>query len=68
MVREIARQLVHEAHAAMNHAVNNGEQPPAWMQAFMSQAGWEHSSTLREEAGHPDQAALAITEPVAKGG
>jgi len=30
----------------------------------MSPAGWEHSSTLREEAGRPDQAALVIREPV----
>ena len=37
---------------------------PAWVQTFMSPAGWEHYSTLREEAGHLDRAALAITEPV----
>jgi hypothetical protein len=34
----------------------------------MSPAGWEHYSTLREEAGYPDQAALAITEPIPIGG
>ncbi len=51
MMRQIARQLVHEA--------SNGEQLPAWVQTFMSPAGWEHYSTLREEAGYPDQAALA---------
>ena len=61
VMREIARQLVHEARAAIEHAASNGEQPPVWVQTFMSPAGWEHYSTLREEAGHPDQAALAIT-------
>ena len=68
VMRQIARQLVHEARAAMEHAASNGEQPPAWIQTFMSPAGWEHYFTLREEAGHPDQAALAIPEPVPTGG
>jgi hypothetical protein len=31
MMRQIARQLVHEA--------SNGEQSPAWVQTFMSPAG-----------------------------
>jgi TOTE conflict system, Archaeo-Eukaryotic Primase domain len=68
VMREIARQLVSEACAAMEHAASNGEQPPAWIQTCMSPAGWDHYHALREEAGHPDQAALAITEPVLTGG
>ena len=48
----------------LEQAASNGEQPPAWVQTVMSPAGWEHYDTLREEAGHPDQAALAITELV----
>jgi hypothetical protein len=64
VMREIARQLVQEARAAMERAASNGEQPPAWVQTFMSPAGWQHNHALREEAGHPDQAALTITEPV----
>ena len=63
-MRQIAWQLVHEAHAAMEQVASNGEQPLAWVQKFMNPAGWEYYSLLREEAGHPDQAALAITEPV----
>lgn len=43
----------------MESAAHCGEQPPPWVQAFMSQAGWEHYYHLREEAGHSDQ---AITE------
>jgi TOTE conflict system, Archaeo-Eukaryotic Primase domain len=62
-MREIARQLVSEARATMEHAASNGEQPPLWVQQFMSPAGWQHYHALREEADHPDQAALAITEP-----
>src|SRR5260370_32143093 len=68
VMRQIARQLVHEARVAMEHAASNGEQPPQWVQTFMSPAGWEHYSTLQEEADHPYQAALAITEPVPTGG
>ena len=68
VMRQIARQLVSEARAAMEQAASNGEQPPAWIQTFMSPAGWEHYHALREEAGRPDQATLTITEPVPTGG
>ena len=60
-MRELARRLVSEAREAVESAVHCGEQPPQWVQAFMSKAGWEHYHQLREEAGHSDQ---AITEPV----
>ena len=59
VMRELARQLVSEAREAMERAAHGGEQPPPWVQAFMSQAGWEHYHHLLEEAGHSDQ---AITE------
>lgn len=60
VMRELARQLVSEAREAMESAAQRGEQPPPWIQAFMSKAGWEHYHHLRAEASHSDQ---AITEP-----
>jgi hypothetical protein len=51
---ELARRLVSEAREAVESAAHCGEQPPQWVQAFMSKAGWEHSHQLREEAGHSD--------------
>jgi hypothetical protein len=60
VMRELARQLVSEVREAVESAAHRGEQPPQWVQAFMSKAGWEHYHQLREEAGHSDQ---AITEP-----
>jgi len=60
VMREIARQLVSEAREAMERAAHCGEQPPPWVQAFMSPAGWDHYHQLCAEAGHSDQ---AITEP-----
>jgi hypothetical protein len=59
VMREIARQLVSEAREAVESAAHCGEQPPPWVQAFMSKAGWEHYHQLCEEASHSDQ---AITE------
>jgi len=65
VMREIARQLVSEAREALERAAHCDEQPPPWVQAFMSEAGWEHYHHLREEAGHSDQ---AITEPASHTG
>jgi hypothetical protein len=64
VMREIARQLVSQARQALENAAHCGEQPPPWVQAFMSPAGWQHYRHLREEAGHSDQAIPAIPEPV----
>lgn len=50
-----------EAREAMESAARNGEQPPLWVQTFMSPARWERYRQLCEEAGHSDQ---VITEPV----
>ena len=58
VMRELARQLMSEAREAVESAAHCGEQPPQWVQGFMSPAGWEHYQR-REEAGHSDQ---AITE------
>jgi transcription initiation factor TFIIIB Brf1 subunit/transcription initiation factor TFIIB len=60
IMREIARQLVSQARQALESAAHCGEQPPQWVQVFMSPAGWEHYHQLREEAGHSDQ---ALPEP-----
>jgi len=62
-MRELARQLVTEAPAAVESAAQHGEQPPQWVQAFMSPAGWERYHQLRNEAGYSGETAPAITEP-----
>jgi transcription initiation factor TFIIIB Brf1 subunit/transcription initiation factor TFIIB len=63
VMRRIARQLVSEARAALENAAHCGEQPPQWVQVFMSPAGWEQYHQLREEASQSDQAITAIPEP-----
>ena len=63
VMRQLARQLVSEAREAMESAARCGEQPPQWVQAFMSAAGWEHYLQLREEASYSEQAITAIQEP-----
>jgi hypothetical protein len=56
VMRELARQLVGEAREAVESAAYCGEEPPQWVQVFMSSAGWEHYHQLREEAGYSDKA------------
>jgi transcription initiation factor TFIIIB Brf1 subunit/transcription initiation factor TFIIB len=62
VMRELARQLVGEAREAVESAAHCGEQPPQWVQAFMSPAGWEHYHHLRAEAGSSSQAFTTIME------
>lgn len=50
VMRRLARQLVREAREAMESAAWRGEQPPVWVQPFMSPAGWQHYHALRAEA------------------
>lgn len=61
---EVMSQLAREACEARESAARCGEQPPQWVQTFMSPAGWECYHQLREEAGDPHEAALAGPEPV----
>src|SRR5260370_10601111 len=56
-MRQIAQQLIAEATQALESAAYCGEQPPQWVQAFMSPAGWEHYRQLHNEASR------ANTEP-----
>ncbi len=52
IMRQAARQLVREAREAMESAAWAGEPPPAWVQPFMSPAGWQRYRALRAEAAH----------------
>jgi hypothetical protein len=52
VMRQLARQLVREAREALERAAWRGEQPPAWVQPFMTKAGWQHYHALRAEAAH----------------
>ena len=52
VMRKLARQLVQEAREAMESAAWRGEPPPAWLQPFMSPAGWKRYHALRTEAAH----------------
>lgn len=63
VMRELARQVVSEAREALESAARCGEQPPQWVQAFMSSAGWERYHQLREEAGESDRVKAATQEP-----
>ena len=55
VMRQIARQLIREARAAMESAAWRGEPPPSWVQAFMSPAGWQRYHALRTEAARAAQ-------------
>jgi hypothetical protein len=55
VMRQAARALVSEARHAMENAARNGKLPPAWVQAFMSPAGWERYEQLCHEHGHQGQ-------------
>ncbi len=50
VMRQIARQLVREAREAMESAAWRGLPPPAWVQPFMTKAGWQHYHALCAEA------------------
>src|SRR5205807_468909 len=52
VMRQIARQLMREAREAMESAAWAGEPPPAWVQPFMTPAGWQRYRALRAEAAH----------------
>jgi hypothetical protein len=52
VMRQVARQLLREAREAMESAAWRGEQPPAWVQPFMTDAGWQRYHALRVEAAH----------------
>ena len=55
VLRQIARQLIREARAAMESAAWRGELPPSWVQAFMSDTGWQRYYALRAEAARATQ-------------
>jgi hypothetical protein len=50
-LRQVGQQLKEEATQALKSAAHSGEQPPQWIQAFMSPTGWEHYHQLRNGAG-----------------
>jgi hypothetical protein len=52
VMRQLGRQLVREAREAMESAAWRGDQPPAWVQPFMTDAGWQRYHALRAEAAH----------------
>jgi len=60
--------MVREARAALQSAARCSEQPPQWVQAFMSPAGWERYHQLCEEAGHGERAVTARPEPAPRTG
>lgn len=50
IMRQVARDLVKEARAALESAARRGEPPPAWVQEFMTPAGWAYYWDLRNLA------------------
>jgi hypothetical protein len=52
VMRQLGRQLVREAREAMESAAWRGDQPPAWVQPFMTDAGWQRYHALCAEAAH----------------
>lgn len=52
VMQKLARQLVREAREAMESAAWRGDQPPTWVQRFMTPAGWQRYHALRAEAAY----------------
>jgi hypothetical protein len=55
VMRKLAQQLVQEAREAMERAAWRGEEPPAWVVAMMTEAGWERYHALRAEVSAVEQ-------------
>jgi hypothetical protein len=49
ILRELGREMVAEARAELESAAARQVDPPAWVQAIMSEAGWNHYRRLRRE-------------------
>src|SRR5258706_3053518 len=62
VMRQAARQLVQEAREAMERAAWRGEEPPGWVVAMMTKAGWERYHALRAEARYVVDQAQAASE------
>jgi hypothetical protein len=60
-LREAARTLVREARDALERATRVGEEPPAWVAAIMTEAGWQRYRSLCAEA------ARTITSTASRG-
>ncbi len=54
VLRELGRAMVAEARAALEHAARSGAQPPSWVQAIMTKAGWEHYRKIAQAGGKAD--------------
>lgn len=46
IMQKIARDLVKEARIALECSARAGQQPPAWVEEFMTPAGWAHYQQL----------------------
>jgi hypothetical protein len=68
-LRQVARDLVREARAALESAASSGQRPPAWVQALMTPTGWTQYQELRGQVNEPaaittDQALVIVgTQP-----
>ena len=62
VIRTVAQQLVREAREAMERAAWHGEEPPEWVIAMMTEAGWERYRALQAEASAVGQAQAAPEE------
>jgi hypothetical protein len=49
VLRELGREMVADARAELERAAARQVDPPAWVQAIMSEAGWNHYRRLRSE-------------------
>ncbi len=49
ILRELGREMVAEARSELESAAAHQVDPPAWVQAIMSEAGWNHYRRLRNE-------------------
>jgi hypothetical protein len=53
ILRQVARDLVKEARAALESAARNGQQPPTWVQELMTPTGWAHYRELLGQVAEP---------------
>jgi len=52
ILRKLGREMVAEARAELESAASRQVDPPMWVQAIMSETGWNHYQRLRDEYQH----------------
>jgi DNA-binding transcriptional ArsR family regulator len=62
VMRQAARELLHDARQTLEQAARSGQQLPAWIEEIITEAGRAHYARVASQAGHVEQPAPAQAE------